>query len=47
MIDPVSKFQYRIPFVCVLQFIPCMAPSVPDTPGFYGDDCCFFYDAHE
>jgi hypothetical protein len=27
----------------VLRLIPCIAPAVPDTPGFYGDEDRYFF----
>ncbi|XP_037427961.1 uncharacterized protein LOC119293683 [Triticum dicoccoides] len=46
-IDETPAFRFRTPSARVLRFIPCIAPSVPDTPGVYGDDRYFFRDDRE
>ncbi|KAE8780986.1 hypothetical protein D1007_45789 [Hordeum vulgare] len=46
-IDETPAFRFRTPSARVLRFIPCIAPSVPDTPGVYGDDRYFFCDDRE
>uniref|UniRef100_A0A0E0KCP3 Uncharacterized protein n=1 Tax=Oryza punctata TaxID=4537 RepID=A0A0E0KCP3_ORYPU len=36
-------FRFRTPSARVLRLIPCIAPAVPDTPGFYGDEDRYFF----
>lgn len=40
-------FQFRTPSMCVLQFMPCIVPFIPQTPGVYNKDCYFFCDARD
>ncbi|CAM0872844.1 unnamed protein product [Alopecurus aequalis] len=46
-IDETPAFRFRTPSARVLRFIPCIAPAVPDTPAYYGEDRYFFCDARE
>uniref|UniRef100_J3LN03 Uncharacterized protein n=1 Tax=Oryza brachyantha TaxID=4533 RepID=J3LN03_ORYBR len=36
-------FRFRTPSARVLRLIPCIAPAVADTPGFYGDEDRYFF----
>ncbi|XP_040377485.1 uncharacterized protein LOC102699490 [Oryza brachyantha] len=42
-IEETPAFRFRTPSARVLRLIPCIAPAVADTPGFYGDEDRYFF----
>ncbi|KAG8063701.1 hypothetical protein GUJ93_ZPchr0003g18267 [Zizania palustris] len=46
-IDETPAFRFRAPSARVLRLIPCIVPTVPDTPSFSGDEHRYFFSGPE